>query len=373
VPSFRLAFLTYFFVAFPGATLGMLWPSVRLDLHAPVGALGVLLIAGTAASVVSSVATGQLMTRLPASLFVTSGTVLIAGALALEALAWSLWAFAGGCLLFGIGFGAVNSGLNTHAAHHFGPRDITWMHAGYGLGAMIGPLVVTAVMTSGLSWRDAFWIFAVSQGAVACVLAVAGRRGPTRQRSANRAEPAPSVIIGTLAIVTVETGVESGAGVWGYLFLTEGWELGPEAAGLAVSAYWAMMFVGRALLGPVAERVGARVVLGWSIGGVAAGAGLMVVPGSGLGAVAAMMIIGLAAAPIFPLLAFTTGTHNENATATMRVVGWQVAASSVGGAALPAGMGFAIDAFGVTVLAPLLFGLSMGMCVVYVFVRRANT
>jgi MFS family permease len=371
VLSFRLAFLTYVFVAFPGSTLGMLWPSARLDLHAPVGALGILLIVGTAASVVSSVVTGQLMTRLPASLFVTVGTVVIAGALALEALAWSLWVFAGGCLLFGIGFGAINSGLNTHAAHHFGPRDITWMHAGYGLGAMIGPLVVTGVMSSGLSWRDAFWIFAATQAVVACVLAGTRRTRPTTRQE--HGEPAPSVIIGTLAIVTVETGVEAGAGVWGYLFLTEGWGLGPEAAGIAVSAYWAMMFVGRALLGPVAERVGARVVLGWAIGGVAAGTGLMVMPGSGLGAVAAMMVIGLAAAPIFPLLALTTGTRNENATTTTRVVGWQAAASSVGGAALPAGMGLAIDAFGVAVLAPLLFGLSVAMCVVYVFVRRANT
>jgi MFS family permease len=366
VLSFRLAFLTYLFVAFPGATLGMLWPSVRVDLHAPVGALGVLLIVGTAASVVSSVLTGQLMTRLPASLFVTSGTALIAGALALEALTWSLWVFAGGCLLFGIGFGAVNAALTTHAAHHFGPRDITWIHAGYGLGAMIGPLVVTAVLSSGLSWRAAFWIFALTQGAV--VLAVAGRTRP-REATQSHAGPAPSVIVGTLAIVTVETGVESGAGVWGYLFLTEGWGLGPEAAGLAVSAYWATMFVGRALLGPLAQRVGARAVLDWSIGGVAVGTGLMVVPGSGLGAVAAMVVVGLAAAPIFPLLALTTGTHDEHAT---RVVGWQTAASSVGGAALPAGMGLAIDAFGVAVLAPLMFGLSTAMCVVYVFVRRAN-
>jgi len=369
VLSFRLGFLTCLFVAFPGSTLGMLWPSARLDLHAPVGALGVLLIVGTAASVVSSVVTGQLMTRLPVSLFVTAGTALIAGALALEALASSLWVFAGGCLLFGIGFGAVNSGINTHAAHHFGPRDITWLHAGYGLGAMIGPLVVTAVISSGLSWRDAFWIFAAIQAVVACVLAGAGRtrHAGTQQK---HGEPAPSVIIGTLAIVTVETGVETGAGVWGYLFLTEGRGLGPEAAGLAVAAYWAMMFVGRALLGPVAERVGARVVLGWAIGGVAAGTGLMVVPGSGLGTVAAMMVVGLAAAPIFPLLVLTTGTHNENAATTTRVVGWQAAASSVGGAALPAGMGLAIDAFGVAVLAPLLFGLSVAMCVVYVSLPR---
>ena len=42
----------------------------------------------------------------------------------------------------------------------------------------------------------------------------------------------------------METGIESGAGIWGYLFLTAGRGLPGPAAGVAVSAYWAMMFAG---------------------------------------------------------------------------------------------------------------------------------
>jgi len=40
-------------------------------------------------------------------------------------------------------------------------------------------------------------------------------------------------------------------------FLTAGRGLHNTLAGVAVSAYWAMMFLGRAVLGPVAEHVGA--------------------------------------------------------------------------------------------------------------------
>ena len=52
--------------------------------------------------------------------------------------------FAWGIVLFGIGFGTLDSALNVHAASNFGAVDINWMHASYGLGATIGPLVVTA-------------------------------------------------------------------------------------------------------------------------------------------------------------------------------------------------------------------------------------
>jgi MFS family permease len=364
VSSFRLACLTYLFVALPGSTLGMVWPSARLDLHEPVGALGVVLVASVAASVVSSVVTGQVVTRLPVPLFMALGTGLTSVGLAVEAVAWSLWIFAAGSVLFGVGWGAVNSALNAHAARHFGPRDVTWIHASYGLGAIVGPLLVTAILSGGLSWRDAFWIFAAIQGVVGCVLAAARAARPHRVPTPRTSRPTTtSALIGTLVIAAVETGIETGAGIWGYVFLTSGRGLGPEAAGLAVSAYWAMMFVGRVVLGPVAERVGASLVLNWAIGGVAVGAALMVVPGNGIMAVAAMMVVGLGAAPIFPLLALTT-VDRPNAVA------WQAAASSTGAAALPAGMGLAIGASQAAVLAPLLLALSAAMCVVHVLVRR---
>jgi fucose permease len=367
VPSFRLACVTYLFVALPGSTLGMLWPSVRSDLHEPVGALGVVLVAGVAASVISSVATGQVVTRLPVSLFMTLGTTLTAAGLAVEAFAWSLWVFAAGSVVFGIGWGAVNAALNAHAAHHFGPRDITWIHASYGFGAILGPLLVTGGLSGGLTWRGAFWIFAAIQGVVSCVLALARPARSHRVPAPRSAEPTTtSVLIGTLIVAAVETGIETSVGIWGYVFLISGRGLGSAAAGLAVSAYWAMMFVGRAALGPVAELVGARVVLGWAIGGVAVGAAVLVAPGSGTVAVAGMMVIGLAAAPIFPLLAVTTADRPN-------AVAWQAAASSTGGAAVPAGMGLAIGAFQATILAPSLLALSVAMCVVHVLVRRTST
>lgn len=49
-------------------------------------------------------------------------------------------------------------------------------------------------------------------------------------------------------------GIESGAGIWGYIFLTGGRGLGHDVAGVTISAYWAMIFVGRAIFGRRAGR-----------------------------------------------------------------------------------------------------------------------
>ena len=174
MPPFLLACLAYLSVALPSSTLGLLWPSMRLSFGEPVGALGILLVFGITASVISSAATGRVPVR--TATLVAVGTMLTAVALAVEAFAPSLWVMAIGTVLFGLGFGAIDTALNTHAVRHFGARDINWMHASYGLGATIGPLLVTALLSGGLGWRRTYGLMALVQALLACAFTVA-RRG----------------------------------------------------------------------------------------------------------------------------------------------------------------------------------------------------
>jgi fucose permease len=370
VPALLLACVAYLSVALPGSTLGLLWPSIRLSLGQPVGALGILLIPGIAASVVSSAVAGRL--RLSAGPLVAASALLIALALAAEALAPSMWVMTVGTVLFGVGFGALDTALNAHAARHFEARDINWMHASYGLGATLGPLLVTALLSAGRSWRQAYGVMALVLAAMGGVLVLARRgwRVPTSEPGPHPARPpadaaSPGEALGALSFTAVETGIESGAGVWGYLFLTSGRSLPPAAAGIAVAAYWAMMCVGRVVLGPVAERLGAARVLAAAVAGVPLGAALMTLsilgPGPGALAVAGLMVLGLAAAPIFPLFTLTTGTT--------RMVSLQVAASAVGGAAIPAGLGLLVGAAGPRLLAPALLAFGLAMAGLYAFIR----
>jgi fucose permease len=101
--------------------------------------------------------------------------------------------------------------------------------------------------------------------------------------------------------------------------------------------------------------------------GVTLGAALMTVPGPGFVAVIGMMTLGLAAGPIFPLFTLTTAQRvgAGDVRGTTRTVSLQVAASAVGAAAVPAGMGLVIEAFNARVLAPSLLVLGLAMCGVH--------
>jgi fucose permease len=382
VPAFRLACLAYFSVALPSSTLGLLWPSIRLSFHQPVAALGILLALGITATVIASTVTGRLLSRLSAGSLLATGTALTAVALAAEALTPSLWMFACGMVVFGLGFGAVDAAVNVHAARHFSARQINWMHASYGAGATLGPLLATMMLGNGLTWHWVYGIFGCAQAGLALVFTMTSRgwpgpcppaacgprpAGPARRPGSRR--PPAMAALGALTFIAVETGIESGAGIWGYVFLTQGRGLTHTAAGAALSAYWGMMFLGRVVLGPVAGRVGPSRVLGAAVAAVSVGCALMAVPGPSLLAVAGLMVVGLAAAPVFPLFTLTTAERVGGGDAT-RMVSLQVGASAVGSAALPAGIGLAIGALTAKALAPQLLALGLAMCALYGLLTR---
>jgi len=198
---------------------------------------------------------------------------------------------------------------------------------------------------------------------------------PRSRRLSHTGGNPPAAALGALTFTAVETGIESGVGIWGYLFLTAGRGLPPAAAGIAVAAYWAMMCAGRVVLGPVVERLGPARVLAAAVAGVPLGAALMALPipgpipvlgpGRGALAVAGLMLLGLAAAPVFPLFTLTMPTS--------WMVGLQVAASAVGGAATPAGLGLLIGAAGPGLLGPSLLVLGLAMAGLYAFTGRPRT
>jgi fucose permease len=396
--SFALACLAYLSVAVPSSALGLLWPSMRLSWHEPLSALGVLLIVGVTASVLASLGAGRLLSRLGAGPMVAAGSVAPAAALAVEAVAPFLWVFALGMVVFGLGFGALDTALNAHAAARFGPRQINWMHASYGLGATAGPLVVTALRTAHLGWRGTFGALAALQAVVAMALSLArrswgqpapeaepddgpepsgpaGSAGPEEAAATAARRPVLAILVAA-AFAAVECGIESGAGVWGYVYLTAGRGLSPELSGAAVSLYWATMFAGRAALGPLAERVGAARVLTGGVAGLIVGAALLTVPTPpGLPAatvpLTGLAVVGLAAAPIFPLLTLTTAERTGTTHATW-VVSVQVAASAAGNAALPAAIGLIIGALTGAALGPSLLVLSVVLLGLYAWLTRGR-
>jgi fucose permease len=366
-----LAGIAFVGLGLPDGLLGVAWPSMRATFGVPLDALGALLTSFTIGYVTSSFAAGRSMRTLGlGGLLALSG-----GATGLSLLGYatrsSWWAVVALALVAGFGAGGIDTGVNTYAATHHGPRLLNVLHACWGIGAAGGPAIMTAVLAAHRPWQVGYVVVGVAQVALALVFAATRRAWPAIG-APHVAGAAPS-IAATLRLSTARLGVlmfvgyaglELGVGAWAFTLLTEGRGMAPTSAGAWTSLYWVGLTVGRVAAAALVSRLGPRVLLRSTIALLAGGLALLAAALSPLLDLAGLVLAGFAAGPIFPTLIARTparlgGGHAANG------VGFQIAGAALGQALWPSALGVLGAAFG-------LEALARGLVVLAVFVFVVN-
>lgn len=360
-----LAYLAFFSIALPDSMLGVAWPAMRLDFGQPTGAAGLVPPIGVAATLISTALAGRYSARIGMGRLLAGSTLGSAVALLVSAASAGFGQFLVSVALLGLSAGAIDATVNAYAARRFGAQRINLLHASYVVGAAASPLLVTWVVQSGAGWRWAYVVVAAAQVALGVLFLLTRHRWPQPvpavAHDVHGSRPRLTLDIGAgLLAVAVQTGIESSVALWAFTYLTEGVGVDAVAAGALASGYWLTMFVGRVGLGTLAERTGAWPVMGGAAAGLVGASGLALL-GTSWSAMAAVLLFGLAAAPLYPLLTLTTA-ERTSATVADTVVGLQAGASSVGAAVFPLLVGLAMDS-SVTAFAPALVTLCVAAAV----------
>ena len=209
-------------------------------------------------------------------------------------------------LLFGIGVGVPMTAVSMHAGRTFGARSaapLTLLNFSWSAGALFAPLLSARLLVNH-TFRAAYVILACASllAAIACGL-----------RLADSADVEPPAIPGSrmvnlrfialFALLTfLEVGIENTTASWlaTYVLRTAGTAATWAAA--ASSLYWCGFLASRGVSSLLLLRVDAgRLLRGAVFVGILAGIALLVMPGTS-GHAVAMVILGAALAPIFPLL-----------------------------------------------------------------------
>jgi fucose permease len=369
-----LSYLAFVSLGLPDAVLGVAWPSIRETFTLPQAALGAVLAVAASAYFTSGLFAGRLMRTAGIGTLLAVSTVLATTGVASYAASPAFALFLAAACVVGFGSGAVDAGLNTYAAHHFGARHMTWLHAAYSTGAALGPVLMTALLTRGAGWRAGYAVIAGVLALLAVAYTVTRRQwdgGPgsspaTAEAPAPGNDVAPQITAWAtlrrprvwlqIAIFFLYAGVEVTAGQWSYTVLTEARGLGTAVAGTWVSLYWAGLLAGRVVLGFVVERVGAVRMLRLGTGGAVAGALLFALPA--VPAALGLAVLGFSLAPIFPALMSET-PRRVGADAAAHAVGFQVSAATVGVAVLPSAAGLAGERLGLMAVAPMILGIAV--------------
>jgi fucose permease len=370
--TLTLASIGFVSLGLPEGLLGVAWPSIRETFGLSLDALGMLLATFAAGYFIASAINGRVLARAGVGTVLSASCALMAACLIGYSLSpsWPMMVALGAGA--GAGGGTIDAALNVYATAH-GARVLNWLHAAFGLGAAIGPLIMTAILASGGSWSLGYLSLGILQLGLALGYWLLRARfdspvpQPTEQHHAPpRAllrEPIAWLSIGVFAVYVA---VEVATGQWTYSLFTLGRGMDPATAGVWVSIYWGSLFVGRLLFGFVVSHMAVNTLMRMCMAAAVLGAALI-----WLNVPFGLAIVGLVLAPIFPSLIATT-PQRVDARLTADLVGLEVAAAVLGGATIPGLVGVLAARVGLEVVGPCLVGLAIVLVALHeVLIRRA--
>jgi fucose permease len=366
-----IGFLAFIGLGLTAGLLGVAWPSIREQFHLVDSDTGVLFLFQTLTYSLASFYIGRMMARFTSGVTLLAGTIIMVVCLFAVAVSSTWIMVVLFLMIFGFGNGMVDAGLNMYIATYHTAQQMNFLHACFGIGITIGPLIMTLVLQQKLGWQAGYAIVGAILISVVLMLLFTRRvwrsegfasadKTPVQRASFAGSLRVPAVWFG-MATFLAYVGLEIGIGQWAYTLLTESRGVPTEIAGPLVSLYWGTFTVGRILWGFIANRFDIEKVLRYCMLGALAGTILLwwnVIPEVGyLG----LMVAGFAQAPVFPMLMAGT-EHRVGSQHAENTISMQMSAVGIGTAFLPGLIGAIGKNFGLETMAATF--VVMGVIVV---------
>ena len=359
------AFLIFFALGLPEGAFGIAWPLIREDMGFSLELVGVVLVGSAIAYALASALLGRLSAHLSLARIALLGAVILLPGLLVRAFVPGFAALALLIVLSGVGGGLVDASVNSYMAQSFSTRHLNWGHCFWGLGAAVGPILFAQmVLLSG--WRLGYIAIGVFQAFVIAVLLISILKKVWKQEgavSAGHTQPEQKSRwkaylterrhqFMQILICFLQGGAEYSMGFWTATVMMESRGLTPAGAGLFPAVFFGAVMAGRLVFGYLANRVGNQAIFRMGIGISLAGMALLTFTSHLFG----MALVGLGLAPIFPCLIHDAARRFSPETVT-RLVGFQVAAFSMGVAILSSVKGVVLAHISLEGLFPIVIGL----------------
>jgi fucose permease len=374
-----LAFVAFISLGLPDGLLGVAWPSMRQTFGLPLDALGPLFISTTLGYVTASFLSGAILRRIRLGSLLALSCAATAAAMIVYSASDHWGTIVAFGVVTGLGAGAIDSALNTFAAHNYSARTVNMLHAFYGLGTTAGPAIMTAVLLANAGWQRGYLIVGASQLVLAAGFFASRNLWP-RETGKTDMQTVSTALTETLRLPATRLsalvfilycGLEASTGAWLFTLLHEGRNFSTAAAGAAVSSFWGSLMAARVVFGlvPVHPPL-SRWLFASMIAGMLATLALSVQSHNAI-SIAAGALLGFACGPIFPWLIAETPQrlgirHGANA------IGVQIASAAVGLTLAPTLIGVLGERFGVNAIPSGLIALAVLLLIAFGALERCR-
>lgn len=355
-----IIYIAFIGLGIPDSLFGTAWPAIYSEFELPISFGSFVTIIISCGTVLSSVISSKIISRLGTNKVSAYSTLLTALALLGFSFAPNLWVMCFWAIILGIGAGAIDVALNNYVAIHYSATHMSFLHCFYGVGVSVSPYILSLVIAGNFGWRGGYRIAFAIQLIITLLLFLSLPLWRKAHGSENESEEnthkdlsfgsvlkIPGVKM-MCSLFIASCAIECTCGGWGSTFLVEYKHLPAEKAAQIIMIYYIGMTLGRFLSGVLAAKLHSWKII--KLGQIVLGLALLllILPGGVYLCALGMFLIGLGNGPLFPNFNYLT-PENFGSDISQSIIGIQMASAYIGIMIAPTVCGLLGQVFGMVI------------------------
>lgn len=306
-------YIVFVSLGLPDSLFGVAWPVVHKEFAiAENFASFYSIITGVCTGGVSFIA-GKLLRKFGTGRVTFFSTLLTAIGIIIMSFAPNIVVMMIGAVILGYGAGVIDTGLNNFVSLHYEARHMNWLHACWGVGVTVSPLIMSAFLSDEIgSWRYGYRVVALLQASIAMIVLFSMKKWISVEKTKTQAEEIHEKnnktfaeilkikgIITSILSLGLYCGMEFLVGTWGASYLVNVFALHPDEAAKWVSLYFGGIMVGRIISGFISMKASDNAMIRMGATVSFLGMIMLVLPIGNISHIG-LLLIGMGFGPIFP-------------------------------------------------------------------------
>ena len=338
-----IIYLSFISLGLPDSLLGSAWPSMYGPLNVPLHYAGFISMIAAGGTVISSILSEKIIRRFGTGIVTAVSVLMTAAALLGFSFSHSFLFLCLFAIPLGLGAGSVDAALNNYVALHYKARHMSWLHCFWGIGATIGPVIMSSYLIYKNSWNLGYRTISIIQFCLVLILFISlslWKNNNTPENKTGNDSVKYKKLFGITGVKEVllaffcYCSIEMVTGLWGasYLVIIKG--ISAEIAAQWIALYYFGITIGRFLSGFITIKLNNRQMV--RTGQVIIGCGIIVLilPFGGSTLLPGLFLIGLGCAPVYPSLIHET-PKNFGREYSQAIIGLQMASAYIGTTFMP--------------------------------------
>ncbi len=373
-----IIYMAFISLGLPDSLLGSAWPIMHEDLSVPLSWSGIIFVIISCGTVVSSLNSDKLTKKFGPGLVTSVSVAMTMIALFGNSVSHSFIALCFWAIPYGLGAGSVDAALNNYVALYYASRHMSWLHCMWGVGATLGPYIMSIALTLfGSNWHLGYCGIGFIQLSLTILLFSTLKLWKKEESEAEEKEKhlglfeamkIPGVIEIMLAFFCY-CAIEQTSGLWAASWLVNVKGIAENIAAGFAGFYFLGITIGRAVSGFITMKLNDKqmVRLGEAI--ILAGILLLMQNFSADLSKIGLIVTGLGCAPVYPSLIHSTPELFGRGK-SQSIIGIQMASAYLGNIIMPPLFGFLARFLGLSFFPIYLFVLLIAMAIMHGRLRR---